>query len=73
MKPGKIRGPGQDGFVATLGQLALKTIIGLPTVELQDVAATSLELAVNGFEKGQDTYENDDLTRIGTRALAELE
>jgi hypothetical protein len=36
---------------------------------LQDFAAALLDQAVNGYEK--DTLFNDDLVRIGQKALAE--
>lgn len=42
---------------------------GLPLVELRDIVAAMLDQVVNGFEK--DTLLNDDLVRIGKKALGE--
>jgi hypothetical protein len=50
-------------------QTVVRSIIGLPTVDLSQIAATLLDQAVNGFEK--DTLLNEDLVRIGQKALAD--
>lgn len=44
-------------------------IPGLPHIDLPDVAAALLDQVVNGFEK--DTLKNDDMIRIGQKALVE--
>jgi hypothetical protein len=51
--------------VSTVG----RSIIGLPLVGVSEIAATLLEQAINGIEK--DTLLNDDLIRIGQKALAD--
>jgi hypothetical protein len=51
------------GAVATIG----RAIIGLPKVEVSEIAATLLEQAVKGIEK--ETLLNDDLIRIGQKVL----
>ncbi|KAK7752894.1 hypothetical protein SLS62_005053 [Diatrype stigma] len=58
-KPGMIAAPGRD----------LPDIPGVPKIELRNIAAALLEQAVGGFEK--DILSNDDMTRIGQKALAE--
>lgn len=67
-KMGLVDAPGKLGVVmkglATVG----RAIIGLPAIKLSEVAAALLDQAVNGLEK--DTLLNDDLVRIGQRALA---
>lgn len=51
------------GAVATIG----RSIIGLPKVDVSEIAATLLEQAVKGIEK--ETLLNDDLIRIGQKVL----
>lgn len=46
----------------------LRTVIGLPKIQLRDMAAALLDQVVNGFEK--DTLGNGDMIRIGQKALA---
>ncbi|KAI1386000.1 uncharacterized protein F4822DRAFT_359659 [Hypoxylon trugodes] len=57
-RPGMIDSPNRER----------REIPGVPHVELRDVAASLLAQVVDGFEK--DTLVNDDLTRIGQKALA---
>ncbi|KAK9235118.1 hypothetical protein V1525DRAFT_410906 [Lipomyces kononenkoae] len=68
-KPGLIDAPGKMSMamnaLATIG----RSIIGIPKVDLSEVAATLIDQAINGIEK--DTLLNDDLVRIGQKALAE--
>lgn len=45
------------------------TILGVPNVGLEEIAAAMLEQAVNGIEK--DTLLNEDLVRIGRKVLDE--
>ncbi|KAJ0120089.1 nucleoside-diphosphate-sugar epimerase [Diaporthe amygdali] len=58
-KSGFIKGPGK----------VVPEVPGLPLVELQDITAAILDQVINGFEK--DTLSNDDLVRIGQKALKE--
>lgn len=41
----------------------MRSLIGLPRVELDEIAAALLDQAVNGVEK--ETLLNEDLVRIG--------
>ena len=51
-------------------QWAMTSVIGLPIISLEDVAAASLSLAIRRrFEK--ETYQNDDLIRLGQEYLKE--
>lgn len=45
-----------------------RSMIGLPKIQLNEVAAALLDQAINGFDK--ETLMNEDLVRIGQRALA---
>lgn len=58
----------KSGFISAPGRVA-PNVPGLPLVELQDIVAAMLDQVVNGFEK--DTLSNDDLVRIGKKALGE--
>jgi hypothetical protein len=55
------------GLVMKAMQKALQSIIGLPEVDVSEIAATLLDQAVKGFEK--ETLLNEDLVRIGQNAL----
>lgn len=68
-KPGLIDAPGKVGPAMKVLQTVGRTIIGLPKVELSEIAATLLDQAVNGFEK--ETLLNEDLARIGQKVLAD--
>ncbi|KAI9745725.1 MAG: hypothetical protein M1818_001261 [Claussenomyces sp. TS43310] len=68
-KPGLIDAPGRTGLVMKAVQTVGRSIIGLPKVDVRDIAATLLEQAVKGVEK--DTLLNEDLIRIGQKALAD--
>jgi len=68
-KPGLIDAPGGMGFVRDMGRLVLRTVVGLPKVEVGQVAATLIDQAINGFEN--DTLLNEDLVRIGMKVLGE--
>jgi hypothetical protein len=57
VKPGLIDAPGAEK----------REVPGVPHIELSDIAAAMLDQVVDGFEK--DTLSNDDLVRIGQRAL----
>jgi hypothetical protein len=58
VKPGLIDAPGAEK----------REIPGLPHIDLPDIAAALLDQVIREFEK--DTLSNDDLVRIGQRALA---
>ncbi|CAL5874895.1 uncharacterized protein PFLUO_LOCUS9197 [Penicillium psychrofluorescens] len=57
VKPGLIDAPGREKL----------EIPGLPHIELAGIAAALLDQVMNGFEK--NTLSNDDLVRIGQKAL----
>jgi hypothetical protein len=67
-KPGLIGAPGRTGFLMSVVATVGRTLIGLPKVEVSEIAATLLEQVVKGIEK--ETLLNDDLIRIGQKALA---
>lgn len=68
-KPGLIDGPDrrQGLLIKTVSTIG-RTIIGLPKVDVSQIAATLLEQAMNGIQK--ETLSNDDLITIGDKALA---
>jgi len=68
-KPGLIGAPGRTGLLMQAVQTVGRSIIGLPKVDVSEIAATLLDQAVKGFDK--DTLLNEDLIRIGQKALAE--
>lgn len=68
-KPGLIDAPGRSGFVMNTLSTIGHTIIGLLKVDVSEIAATLLLQAVKGVEA--ETLLNEDLVRIGQRALAE--
>lgn len=51
----------------TVGSVG-RAIIGLPILDVSEIAATLLQQAVNGIE--QETLLTEDLVRIGQKALA---
>lgn len=67
-KPGIIEDPNKIGAVAKFGRVVLRSIVALPKVNVDIIAATLLSQAVNGFEK--DTLLNENLVRIGTSVMA---
>lgn len=54
----------KPGFISTAGRTP-PPVPGLPSVPLENVAATLVDQAVNGI--GQETLSNDDLIRIGQK------
>ncbi|KAJ8099000.1 putative nucleoside-diphosphate-sugar epimerase protein [Lipomyces tetrasporus] len=68
-KPGLIDAPGKMSMAMNALSTIGRSIIGLPKVDVHEVAATLIDQAINGIEK--DTLLNDDLIRIGQKALAE--
>lgn len=67
-KPGLIDAPGRTGPIMKAIQTVGRNIIGLPKVEVSEIAATLIDQSVNGFEK--ETLFNEDLIRLGQKALA---
>ncbi|KAH8698435.1 putative nucleoside-diphosphate-sugar epimerase [Talaromyces proteolyticus] len=68
-RPGIISAPGRMGIGMTVLSTIGRSIIGLPKVEVSEIATTMIEQAVNGIEK--ETLLNEDLVRIGQKTLAE--
>jgi nucleoside-diphosphate-sugar epimerase len=65
-KPGMIAGkvlPWKTAIAKTM----IRFVVGLPRVEVTEIAACMLSGVIEGLEK--DTYENEDLVRIGRAAL----
>lgn len=58
----------KSDFINAPGKVVPK-VPGLPTIDLQDIAAAMLNQVVEGFEK--DTLVSDDMTRIGQKALGQ--
>ncbi|EEA18734.1 hypothetical protein TMatcc_010724 [Talaromyces marneffei ATCC 18224] len=67
-RPGLIYAPGHMSTLTVVASTIMRSLIGLPRVELDEIAATLLAQAVNGIEK--ETLLNEDLVRIGRRVLA---
>ena len=65
---GLVDAPGKLGVVMKALARVGSAVIGLPGIQLSEVAAALLDQAVNGFEK--DTLDNGDLASIGQKALA---
>ncbi|KAK9241494.1 hypothetical protein V1506DRAFT_517969 [Lipomyces tetrasporus] len=68
-KPRLIDAPGKMSMAMNALSTIGRSIIGLPKVDVHEVAATLIDQAINGIEK--DTLLNDDLIRIGQKALVE--
>lgn len=66
-KPGLIDAPGRMGMLRSAGMAVLTTVIGLPRVQVGEVAAALIKQAVQGVEK--ETLLNEDLVRIGREEL----
>ncbi len=45
------------------------TVVGLPRVDVTEIAATLIERAISGCD-GDETLLNEDLVRIGRELLA---
>ena len=67
-KPGLIYGPNDSMFRRTLLPFGL-SVVGIPSVDVKELAAAELDQALNGYEK--DVLENADLVRLGRKALAQ--
>ncbi|GAM38574.1 nucleoside-diphosphate-sugar epimerase [Talaromyces pinophilus] len=66
-RPGLIYAPGHMSALTVVASTIMRSLIGLPRVELDEIAATLLNQAVNGIEK--ETLLNEDLVRIGRKIL----
>ncbi|AEO71933.1 uncharacterized protein THITE_2148503 [Thermothielavioides terrestris NRRL 8126] len=64
-KPGLISGPGKK---TSWLQRTLLSLIGLPSIEVSEIAAALLQQAVKGVEK--ETLSNDDMIRIAREMRA---
>lgn len=58
----------KSGFINSPGRVR-PNVTGLPLIEVRDIIAAMLDQILNGFEN--DTLSNDDLRRIGKKALGE--
>ncbi|KAJ9194607.1 hypothetical protein DTO166G4_4313 [Paecilomyces variotii] len=67
-KPGLINAPGKMNMAVNVLSKIGRSMIGLPMVDVSEVAATLIDQSVNGLEK--ETLLNEDLVRIGQKALA---
>jgi hypothetical protein len=70
-KPGLIAGPNRTTFAGGIFKTVMRTLVGVPKVEVTEIAATMVDQVVNGFEK--DTLLNEDLVRIGSEVLQRQE
>jgi len=68
-KPGLIDAPGRTGLMMKAVQSVGRSLIGLPTVDVSEIAAALLDQAIKGIEK--DTLLNEDLIRIGQKVFAD--
>lgn len=64
-KPGLITGPGL--YLKNIGATLIKFMTSVPNVDVTEVSAAMLHEVMHGFEK--EPLQNDDLVRIGRRAL----
>ncbi|KAK4208553.1 protein FMP52, mitochondrial [Rhypophila decipiens] len=64
-KPGIINGPGR--VMGLLRGVFLHSIVGLPSIGVDQIAATLIHEVLHGFES--DTLLNDDMVRIGQGVL----
>ncbi|KAI1420863.1 hypothetical protein F5Y12DRAFT_770971 [Xylaria sp. FL1777] len=67
-KPGYIDDPNNPRFLYRLAKDYGRRLFGVPKVTVHEIAATLIDQAVNSIEK--ETLENEDLVRIGAKALA---
>ncbi|VUC29976.1 unnamed protein product [Clonostachys rosea] len=67
-KTGIVEDPNKINPVAKVGRAFLRSLVGLPKVNVEDAAAALLDQAIKGFTK--DTLLNEDLVRIGQARLA---
>ncbi|OCT47174.1 hypothetical protein CLCR_02569 [Cladophialophora carrionii] len=66
-KPGLILEPGN--ILHWLKSWLLWVVVSLPSITVVEIAAAMLDQVINGFEK--DPLMNEDLVRIGQKALSE--
>ncbi|GAW19355.1 hypothetical protein ANO14919_088410 [Xylariales sp. No.14919] len=67
-KPGLIEDPKDPRFWTKTAKNYGRMLFGIPKVSVQEIAAALIDQTVNGIDK--DTLENEDLVRIGAKALA---
>ncbi|KAF7957614.1 hypothetical protein EAE96_003188 [Botrytis aclada] len=68
-KPGLIDGPDRrQGLVGSVLSTIGRRLIGLPKVNVSQIAATLLEQAVKGIDR--EMLSNEDLIRIGDKVLS---
>ncbi|TVY94166.1 hypothetical protein LAWI1_G001363 [Lachnellula willkommii] len=65
-KPGMIAGPNTP-WTRAIAKTIISTVVGLPRVEVHEIAAAMISGVVGGFEG--DTYLNEDLVRVGRKVL----
>ena len=66
-KPGLIDAEGRLGPVKAIALDIMCTLIRLPRIRVEEIAAVLLDQAIHGFVT--DTLLNDDLVRTGRRLL----
>jgi hypothetical protein len=66
-KPGLIDAPGRMTMAKSMFMTVVRAIVGLGKVQVSEIAATLINVVVNGIEK--DTLLNEDLVRIGSKLL----
>jgi hypothetical protein len=64
-----IEAPGRASFPGVILKPIVRSIVGIPKVDVSEISATLIDQAVNGFEKETLLYE--DLVRIGSKVLAD--
>jgi hypothetical protein len=68
-KPGLIDAEGRVGPAKAIALSIMCTLIRLPRVRVEEIAAVLLDQAIHGFVT--DTLLNDDLIRTGRRLLSD--
>lgn len=66
-KAGIIQDP-KVGAMTKMGHVVIQTISGLGKITVPTISAALLNQAVYGFEK--ETIHNEDMNRLGQKALA---
>ncbi|KIX02556.1 uncharacterized protein Z518_08497 [Rhinocladiella mackenziei CBS 650.93] len=67
-RSGVIEDPEETAILAKVGRMVIWILVNLPKVAVSVISAALLDQVVKGFEK--DTLLNEDLVRIGQKALA---
>lgn len=68
LKPGLINEGDRTGLVVKVAQEIGRSIVQLPKVGVDEIAAALLYQAINGLDK--DTLLNQDIVTIGQKVLA---